>query len=145
MPIIKPTLNAEIEFSLDKEQNPIVVRQKFQKIEPLKLPPPILPYDQSYSRSLNISTGVYQKHPTNSKQKQNENSFIDNDPNLFFTNSFGNRKINSPKLVRRNDLVQDYKNSSPEVGSNSEQNNSISPICAKCLGKNNKKSSCVVS
>ncbi len=83
MPIIKPTLNAEIKFILDKEPNPIVVRQKFQKIEPLKLPPPILLYDQSFSRSLNISTGDYQKHPTNSNQKQNENSFIDNDHNLF--------------------------------------------------------------
>lgn len=146
MPTRKPIIIAEIGFTLNSaSRNRFVIRQKLKLIEPLELPPPILPYDQSYSRSLNISTGDYQKLPLNSNFNENENSFGDNGPNLLVTNSFGNRRIRSPKLVRRDDLVQDYENSSPENIRNSGLNNSISPICARCFEGFSKKSSCVIS
>ncbi len=151
MQMTKTTLNAEIGFiSIKVPSDEFLVMEKFELIEPLKLPPPILPYDQIYSRSLNISTGNYQKHPINSSHNQDQNSVENNDDSQCLEispipiNKFDNHNIRSPRLVKRKNFSQIYEDLLPEVDDDLGQNNIISPICAKCLGIN-KKFSCVIS
>ena len=134
MPIRNPEITSMIGFvSLKTPEDLRSFDEKYNAIEAIELTPPALNDDRNYIRIFNIASNEYQKILIQDDFAMS-NTSISSDIDFIAppSNSFGNRIINSPRLVMKDN--EDIKTDGV-----------VSPICVKCLGKSQKNSGCNIS